>query len=41
MRYFLNNLNNIILVQGFCPLEVEIFQFSDGFSLNNTFTSAI
>ena len=26
---------NIILVQGFCPLKIEITQFPDGFHLNS------
>ena len=25
-----------ILVQGFCPLKIEITQFADGFRLKNT-----
>ena len=28
------NMLEIILVQGFCPLKVEITQFPDGFHLN-------
>jgi len=27
-------LNNIILVQGFCPLKMKITQIPDGFHLN-------